>query len=239
MNTYKEGWKLLKAEYKLSPPSMWSVLFMLMLSAFLAALVINGVDDHATLGTDILILVIVAGFPYVIQSDQIKAKNVGLRERISPAIIFFSSMPIARKSIATYRMISYVLNVIVFNSLFFTLFYLFSPYIRSIASVKTFIVFAIMLIGISIYLGGFQVVMEAGYHHLTTMFLTFLIWMPLILISVALLFHATYTKGMVQWMLDLSEAYPFIVVSLSILLSIIGFYFYRYLFVRKLQKIDY
>lgn len=239
MNTYKEGWKLLKMEYTLSPPSVWSALFMLILAVLLAAMFISGVDDQATIGTDIFMLAIVAGFPYAIRSEQTKTENLGLRERVAPMTILLYSMPIARKSIATYRMLSYVLKTIVFNTLFFTLFYMFSPYIRSVASVKTFIVFAIMLVGIAIYLGGFQVVMEAGYHHLTTLFFLFLIWMPLISIGVALLFYATYTKGMVQWMLDLSGAYPFIVVSLSIILSMIGFFFYRYLFIRKLQKIDY
>lgn len=239
MNPYREGWKLLKAEYKLSPPSIRSALFMLALGVILIVIMINGLENQATLGTDFFIFAIVAGFPYAIQSDQMKPKNVGLRERVAPMIVLLNAMPITSKSIATYRLLSYILKVIVFNILFFTLFYGFSSYIRSVISVETFIVFAIMFVGIAIYLGGFQVVLEAGYHHLTTMFFLFLIWIPLIFIGVLLFFYEMYTKGTVQWMLDVSEAYPLTVVTLSIVLSIIGFFFYRYLFVRKLQKIDY
>lgn len=239
MKTLKEAWTLIKFEYKMIPPSYVSALSMLAIAVFLVVSTFTNAEDGATMGTEMFFITIVVAFPYVIRSEQMRPKNIGNKEHTSPMVVFLQFMPISKKVIAIYRLLSYVGIILIFNSAFFTLFYTFSPYIRSVAPLSTYIVFSVMWMCFAIYFGGMQVNIEAGYHSLTYWFFTILVWFPLVLISILVLFYKVYTKGLIQWMLDLSSNHPIIVVGASIILAISGFLFHIRGFMKRIEKVDY
>lgn len=239
MKTLKEAWTLVKFEHKMTPPSYVLVLFMFAIALLFLVTTFTGGVIQATVGTEAIFLLVTVAFPYMIRLKQLQPQNLGLKHRVSPIIILLQTMPISKRTIATYRMLSYVGVSIIYNSIFFSLFYFLSPYMRSIAPPQTYIVFAIMWICISIYIGGLQVNIEAGYHFLTQWFFLFLFWVPGITISIIVLFYKIYTKGLIQWMLDVSADYPLIVVSVSIVLAIAGYLFHMRGFMKRIEKVDY
>lgn len=239
MKNIKEAWKLIKFEYKMTPPSYMLVLFLFAISLFFLVSIFTESDVQGTLGTEFFFFFIVVGIPYMIRSKHLQPQNIGLKEHIPPVMMLLQTMPISKRTIALYRMISYTGVSLIYNTVFFSLFYLFSPYMRSIASPSTYIVFAIMWICFAIYVGGYQVNMEAGYHLLTYIFFLFFIWLPLFGLASIYVFYNNYTFGLIQWMLDVSGAYPIIIISTSVIFAVIGFFVHLRGFIKRMNRINY
>ncbi len=239
MKTLKEAWTLVKLEYTMTPPSYFVAVIMFAFPLYFIISILTTGEMQATIGSELFLFFLAVGIPYIIRSKHMQPQNIGLKNHISPMVAFLQTMPISKRTIATYRMISYVGVSLIYNSFLFILMYAFSPYLRSVASPETYIVFALIWICLSIYVGGFQVNIEAGYHFLTYLFFIFLIWLPVFMIISVVLFYKIYTKGLIQWMLDVSAAYPLIVVSVSIVLAVAGYLFHMRGFMKRMENVDY
>lgn len=239
MKTWKQAWALTTFEYRTTPPSY--VQFFLLLGFGLYILIstfING-ENQATLGSEWLFFIVIVIFPYTLRSDHIRGKHIGNKKWASPQLVLTQTLPIAHKTIATHRMLSYMTSVILMNALFFTLLYGLSPYMRSIAPLSTYVIFAFMWICLAVVFGGFLVHAEAALYVLTYLFFGIFVLFPLALIVAIILFYRTYTKGMIQWMLDVATTHPFLTVIGSILLAVIGWVFHIHVMMRKIAKTDY
>lgn len=239
MNTFKEAWMLVKFEYKMEPPSYIPGLIMLALLLFLLVSTFTELEEQATLGTEMLFIIVVISSPYFVRSEQVKARDIGNKKRASPIVPFLQTIPVSKKVIATYRMMSFTILTVFINSVFFTLLYVFTPYLRSIAPLSTYIVFVLSWICFAIYAGGSQVQYEAGFHYLTNLLTALFLVIPFLMFLSIVLFYKIYTNGLIQWMLDVSADYPLIVTSASIVLAIVGYFFHIRRFMKRMEKTDY
>ncbi len=239
MKTWKHAWELTKFEYRTTPPSYLQILFMLGFGLFLLVTTLTNEEEQATLGTEWMFFLVVIVFPYLLRSEHIRGKNIGNREWASPQLVLAQMLPISHKTMATYRMISYMTIIIVMNSLFFPLLYLLSPYMRTIAPIGTYIIFTMMWVCLAAALGGFQVHAEAGFYVVTYVFFLIFVVIPLGIIFAIVLFYKSYTMGLIQWMLDMATDYPFLTVIGSIILAVIGWVFHIRVLTKKMAKTDY
>lgn len=240
MVIWKDAWKLTKFEYRTTPPSYISIIALLALGLFLVTSNVKGPGEQAMMrGTEGLLFILVVIIPYTIQEKHIRAQHIGNKEHASPMIALLQTMPIARRTIAVYRMFAYHLLMIVYNSIFFTLLYAFSPDIRASISLGSYIVFTIMWLSLAICIGGFQVNIEAGYHFLTYILVMIFFFFPFTVFMNMLLFYKTYTDGFAQGMIHIAASHPFIVSIGSIILAIAGFIFHTQGLVKRMKRVDY
>lgn len=239
MKRWKNAWELTKFEYRTIPPSYLQIFLLLGFGLFILVTTITDVEEQATLGAEWMLFLVVIVFPYLLRSEHIRGKNIGNREWASPQLVLTQTLPISHKTIATYRMVSYMVMIIVMNSLLFPLLYIISPYMRSIAPIGTYVIFIIMWICLAVALGGFQIHAEAGFYVVTYVFFLLFIMIPLAIVFAVVLFYKNYTMGMIQWMLDAAASYPSLTVVGSILLAWIGWVFHVHIITRKLTKTDY
>lgn len=239
VNTFKEAWMLLKFEYKMTPPTYVPGLMMLALLLFLVVGKFTELEEQTTLGTEMLFISVVIFSPYFARSEQVKSRNIGNKKHASSIVAFLQTLPVSNKVIATYRMTSFTILTVFINSVFFTFLYVFTPYLRSIAPLSTYIVFVLMWICFAIYAGGSQVQYEAGFHYLINLLIALFIVIPLLMFLSIVLFYKTYTHGLIQWMLDVSTDYPLIVTSASIVLAVGGYVFHIRRFMKRMDKTDY
>lgn len=125
-----------------------------------------------------------------------------------------------------------------FSMLILTLIFTY-PMISNIMTISEYVVFAIIWLAFSIYIGLIMPASDAGDYVNVKTILKSIIQIALFLIPLIFVFHQLFHVGIVAWTIILAKHFPFISIVGSIFLTIIGIKFWERYMKRTIRKIDY
>lgn len=240
MNNWKQSFSLAKFELRESIFSPLTLLFNLIILTF--GLIMLSSDFDTKFGSifyDLFFLVIFLFTAGWIQPKVFRVQRTDDNLWIAPSVLMLMRLPIPANIIYKSRLIIYFSYSFPFHLLFLTGLYGLSANIRELITLDTYIVFSIIWLTFSIYIGSIVPVSEVGgrISKRKLIISSISIYGGLIVAFTSFYFFSDY--GLVQWTIILAQNKPTLSILISILLAIIGFNYWHYYALKQMKKVNY
>lgn len=153
-------------------------------------------------------------------------------------VIALNQLAIKKSVIANYRFLFLLVTTIpMLILLLFGLY--FSPAIIKIdMSISSYIVFSIMWLAFSMFVGSAIITYEAGMTN-KGMVRFGLLGIPLLLLLYFFIIFKLYKDGIVQWTAFVATNFPLLATSISVFLAVVGLIFWRNKMISIMKTTDY
>lgn len=239
MENWRHAFWLARFELKHSKTNFIYLLLILIISIIITINALPGYVQEATLLIDFAFIFVFGllsqgARPRIFQTKEINRGLAG-----SHFIVLLNQQPIRKDVIIKYRFLTYFIISIPFNVLFLIGLYGLGPVFSTDTPLGTYLIFSMIWLCFSVYIGCFQPATETGYKTKQQIILISLILGPLLAILNAILFYKVYAHGLVYWTLAMSESHPFLSLGISLFLAVSGLIFWMKRMRSKMDRYDY
>lgn len=239
MKSWKQAYWLTKFEMKQGKVRGLYLVGLLFISLFLLVPIIPDYLNEDSLGLDFAFIFIFTIVTQWVRPSYSQAKKVSGSLWAAHILIFLNQLPIAKEVIIKYRFLSYIITSVPFQMVFLTALYVFTPVLQTTMTPVTYCIFSLLWLSFTFCLGTSTVEAEAGYDSVLTILLSLFIVGPLVILPVIILFYQIFDQGIVRWTIYVSETYPVLTISVSLILAVAGVNFWMYRMKRRMKRVDY
>lgn len=239
MESWKQAFWLAKFELKQSKINFIYLFAILTLSIIITVNALPSYFEDATIFIDFAFIYICGVLSQVARPKVFQTKEMSKDLSVSHFLMMLNQQPIRKQVMVKYRFLIYFFTSVPFNVLFLIALYLFSPALRGETQLSTYLIFSVIWLCFSVYIGCFQPTTETGYNTKLQIILWSTFLGPLLFILTVILFYKVYFYGLVNWTLYISESYPFLSLIISLFLAIIGLVFWMKRMRAKMNRYDY
>lgn len=238
MENWKQAFWLTKFELKYYLKSFLLLIGVLIMLLIFIVPTMADYFENSTLGIDVFFI-----FAFCIITTWVKPKQFQNQDDnngwlLSPYLVMLQQLPAKREIIIKHRFLTYIIITIPFSLLFLVSLYILTPVIHDTMTIGNYLVFSILWLCVSIYLGCSGIIAEAGVNIFFSIVRGFVLGFISVM-TIIVVFHKLYPHGFVHWTIYISTHYPIPVMLISILLAIFGFKFWMKRMNRKIEKVDY
>jgi|SRR5690625_2579206 len=236
MDDFKQALSLVKFEFKQSIVHFLFFILLLFGTQVIMQSIIPDYLENSSMGLDFLFLI-----AFTVLSQMTKPSSFQMQDRgnglwASPFIVNLNHLPIKQETIVTYRFTVYfILHGLFTCILLWELYPAFSEHL----TISTYIVFAIIWFCFGLYVGPINLIFEPGTNLFILIISFVFIILPIIFFLDLFVFYVWYKDGLVNWTIKIASSHPIISTSLSLLLAVVGWKFWKKKMLQRMQKIDY
>lgn len=240
MNSWKQAFSLAKFELKECAFSPLILFLNLIIFTYILVSFSSDFDTKfVSIFYDFVFLVVFLSASSWIQPKVFRLQRTDDDLWIAPSVLMLMRLPIPANIIYKSRLIIYFSYSFPFHLLFLTGLYAFSTNIRELITPGTYIVFSIIWLTFSIYIGSIVPATEVGDRMSKRKIIIFSSFIYGGLIAAFTFFHFFSDYGLVQWTIILAQNKPTLSILISILLAIIGFNYWQYYALKQIKKVNY
>src|SRR5690625_344030 len=236
MEKWQEAFWLAKTEWKASIKNFLIFLVVFVISFLLIKSTIPGYLEEASMGLDFFYTLTFSGF----LSQLARPKDFQLQKYRSiryaaPFLTALNQLPIQKGVIIKYRFLTYLFLLIMFNGLLLLLLY---PAFQQEMTLSSYLSFSLIWFCFGIYIGCVTPAFEAGSNVGWNIFYGLIIG-PCLFFVYIFVFYKWYNDGLVSWTIEIANKYPILSITISLILSIIGWKFWMNIMLQKINRTDY
>ncbi|MGM8211519.1 hypothetical protein ACLIBH_01870 [Virgibacillus sp. W0430] len=235
----KQAFWLVKFELKHSPLTILLLIGILLISLLLVSLSLPEYMEEPSMGMDIFFILFFSIVSQWARPKEFREQKLGNSRYASYFLIALNQLPIRREILSTYRFLTFAILSIPFHISFLVILYILIPALRTEMTGSQYAVFCFFWICFSIYIGGMQLITEAGSDLIKTILLSLFLLGPIFFIVFIFSFYKLYPNGLVNWTMFVSIKYPVQVIICSSLLAILGWFTWSKRMQKKMASFDY
>lgn len=239
MESWKQAFWLAKLELKHSKKSILLLLSTIIVILLLVVPIIPDYFENSSLGLDFFFIVTFTFASQWARPKEFQSQKMSNGLWASHFLMKLNQLPIKSEIIVKYRLLTYLMISVPFQLLFLTCLYALTPILQNKMTIGTYLIFSIIWLCFSIYIGSSQLVSEAGFNILLNMIISFLLIILVLVFSFIIIFYKVYTGGFVHWTIFTATNHPIFTIAVSLLLAVIGMVFWMKLMQRKMETVDY
>lgn len=239
MSTWKRAFWLAKFELK---ESKLNFLFLFLFFPFIILGVSSTFSSYLEanfVGIDIFFILL-----FTFAATWTKPKHFQIQQMndelvASPAIFMLQQLPITTEVIIKSRFIIYFIYSLPIQILLLISLYVLTPSLKDMIGIGLYVVFAIIWLSFSIYMGGMVPASDAGDRATQRKVAVYGVLMVIAAIAFFTFFHVVSDYGIVQWTLIFAKKWPILSSVLSIILAFFGLNYWQSYMKKVMKKIDY
>lgn len=263
MNEWKEAFWLTKFELQ-KTNAKWMMLIIILsmpLVLLISHILTSSYFNDQFIGLDFLFLFLFLFLTKNLIPRVNDAKPVQGHGTLSNYLTALNSLPINKAIIVKNRLLTSLFISVPIQIMLLTSLYLTSSALREAMGIGSFVVFSIIWLSLSVYIGSANVTIQAGYRITDALFYLVVFFAVIFIITIMELiptmqFESDLTfpptndqslfsiefgdpKGIIYWTMYLAKNHPIISTLSSILLSIIGFKYWHTRMLKRMKRFDY
>lgn len=262
MKEWKDAFWLTKFELrKTNTILMFIIILSLPILLLITHFLTESYFKYQFIGLEFMLLFVLIFFTKMIVPRMNDVKQNGSYGNSSSYLVALNSLPIKKDVIAKNRLLTSLFISIPVQAVFLSTLYLTSSALREAMSIDTYVVFSIIWICLSIYIGSAFVTHQAGHRLTDLLFHLAIAFAVIFTVTVIELiptmqFESNLTfpprmdlaffsiefgdpKGIIYWTMLLAKNHPIISTSTSVLLSIIGLQYWNTRMLKRIERFDY
>jgi len=157
----------------------------------------------------------------------------------SPSIFMLQQLPIKTEMIGKSRFIIYFIYSIPTQIIILISLYVLTPSLQEMIGIGAYIVFSMIWIAFSIYIGGMIPASDAGERVSPINMVVYAVLMVIAAITFFTFFHVVSDYGIVYWTLIFAKKWPILSSVLSIILAFLGLKYWQSYMKKVIGKTDY
>lgn len=239
MTNWKQAFFLAITEIKVSKRAL---LFLPIFTSLITLGMISstaGYLESNYVGFDLFFILMFTVAPIWAKPKYFQVQQINDKLLASPFVIMMNQLPIKKEIIVKSRFIIYLIYLIPVQLILLSSLYLFVPALREIMTVGTYLVFSLIWIAFSLYMGSIFPASEAGDKASSLKVIVYGIVMVIATIVFFTLFRLLSAHGIVSWTIYFAQHWPIRSSLISVLLSFIGLKYWRYYTIKTITKMDY
>lgn len=208
---------------------------------FIAIYVISSFPSYLEknfLGVDSLLIIAFTIAPLWARPKpfQVRKLNSG---NVAPSVVMLLQFPIQKDIIIKSRLIIHYVNSLPFQFILLASIYLFSRSVQDMMTLGTYIVFVIIWLSFSVYIGGMMPIADIGDDTPPFKMVVYTILTIIVVLYIYLMITFLSDFGIVQWTLIFAEKWPVASTILSIAFAVIGYKYWYHYMKKQLRTLDY
>ncbi|MCZ2258089.1 hypothetical protein [Sporosarcina sp. G11-34] len=241
MKNWKQAFLLAKFELRHSKFALLTLGILLILYVYFIADSASAYLGEGYVLFDPFFLIVIGLTPVWVRPKDFQLQKIANGLQVNPYFVTLHQLPIPKEVLIKNRLAIYYMYSVPFNTLFFTLIYVFSDAIQSMLTLPQYAAFSFIWISFGIYWGSVYAVTDVGEATKKSTFKSY-VYMFLFLVPIVVgmvILHKYSGHGVIYWSMILAKQWPLLASILSVIATYIStIYWIRYAH-KIMKRIDY